>query len=331
MQTADKDVNKGKNKLPDENPLQTDKNVNIQPPENDVQNAENENIVAPENNVQNAENTNVEPPKTGEQENSMQTAENGNIVAPENNVQNAENANVEPPKTGEQENSMQTAENENIVAPENNVQNEHLDDKPDMENSVTNTSDEAKEDSEDSDHDKGMTEENKMQKKEMTPRPRTEAVSTMYDCVVGVCKVKKGSKSALLKHIKDEHKTYRFKCTKCNKSYERHPALKKHLLYHKKEKRYTCDECDAGYMFPGELEEHYQIHTGDGLIVCEKKGCTKSYASKCAMKLHLKSHNAQDVQCTYKYKDGTTCAQDCVDENHLKQHIRGMHGKGWRS
>ena len=105
--------------------------------------------------------------------------------------------------------------------------------------------------------------------------------------------------------------------------------MKKHLLYHKKNKRYVCEECGAGYMFPGELEEHERIHTGEGLIVCERKGCKKSYASKRAMKLHLKSHKAQDVQCTFKYPEGTVCAQDCVDQAHLKQHIRGMHGEGW--
>ena len=164
---------------------------------------------------------------------------------------------------------------------------------------------------------------NSMQNK-VEPVAKRQNVAKAYTCIVGKCTVKKGSKAAILKHIRGTHKNYQFQCSKCPKSYESHAALKKHLLYHKKDKHYACEECDAAFMFPGQLEELSRIHTGEGLIVCEKKGCQKLYASTRAMRLHMKSHDAQDVQCTFQLKDGTICGQDCVDQPHLKQHICGM-------
>ena len=228
----------------------------------------------------------------------------------------------------------------------NSVQNEQKDGsedegiKSDINNDDTDDGNSVQNEGQDSSQDEAMEGAdgpvlqnigNNMQNAPVLPKQNQVALAKQFQCIVGTCIVKKGSKAALLKHIKESHKNYRFQCEKCDKSFLRHPSLKKHLLYHKKNKHYQCDECGASYVFPGELEEHSRIHTGEDLIVCEKKGCKKSYASTRAMRLHMKSHDTQDVHCTFQNKDGTVCGQECVDDAHLKQHIQGMHGKGWTS
>ena len=164
-------------------------------------------------------------PKTDEQQNSMQIEDKdvnqeNNNVPPENPIQNAENENsIVPP-----ENNVQNTENEkNIALPENNVQNEKKDDQVPTENNVQNKEKDANEDESNNSESKAdsdnnqeeshgeqgqMEQKNKMQKKKLNITKPTEFVSTMYACIVGACKVKKGSKSALLKHIKDSHKSY---------------------------------------------------------------------------------------------------------------------------
>ena len=154
----------------------------------------------------------------------------------------------------------------------------------------------------------------------------------VYICIVPNCKVQKGNKAALVKHIKLDHKDYRYKCRKCPKTFETVTGRYKHELYHKYEKEFTCKYCDKTCMFKSEMADHLRTHTGKNMFICSIDGCEKAYASKRACTAHEKSHTLESVYCQELLKDKkTVCRQECVSNNHLKQHIHGMHGQGWLS
>ena len=150
-----------------------------------------------------------------------------------------------------------------------------------------------------------------------------------YHCLSQGCTVTKQSKKAVLKHIKDAHKDYHFKCNKCPQSFASCIGHYKHRKRHVG-KAYIYEECGKAFQFPGELDEHERLHTGEDLVKCSF--CDKEYPSKRDRNLHEKSHtDSTEYDCTFQDKDGVICGQVCVSANHLKQHFRGMHGEGWES
>ena len=144
-----------------------------------------------------------------------------------------------------------------------------------------------------------------------------------YNCSDKTCKVVKGSKIAMLKHIREAHKEYRFHCRHCTRKYQSLAGRNKHELYHKVNYRYVCKEvsnCSRGFMFLCEYIDHLKVHTQKNLWKCRYKGCDKRYAAKRTATAHYKTHFAQDVLCDEKLEDGTICGQSCVSDNHLAQH-----------
>ena len=168
--------------------------------------------------------------------------------------------------------------------------------------------------------------------KEIAKQAKKSVLVKVYFCIVPNCKTQKGTKAALVRHIKNDHKDYRYKCRTCSKTFETITGRYKHELYHKFEKEFKCKYCKKTCMFKSEMDDHMRTHTGKNMFVCSINGCENSYASKRACTAHEKSHTLQSVYCQQLLEDKkTVCGQECVSNNHLKQHIRGMHGKGWLS
>ena len=166
-----------------------------------------------------------------------------------------------------------------------------------------------------------------MQKRSRRSGPKPKVARVLfktYHCLSTGCTVTKQMKAAIVKHMKEAHKDYCYKCSKCPQTFASWISHYKHKKRHVG-KAYICDECGHSFQFPGELDEHERLHTGEDLIKCEK-----SYPSKQARNLHEKSHtDATEYNCTFVDKDGNVCGQICVSPNHLKQHHRGMHRDGW--
>ena len=162
-------------------------------------------------------------------------------------------------------------------------------------------------------------------------RHQVKTLLKIYICPVTPCSEKKGSKKALLKHIATEHKKFRFQCRYCEKKYQTFTGRYKHEKYHLHGKPYACQYCPKSFLFEGERDEHLCKHTRKNLWICELDNCDKGYASKRAMKAHLKSHYDEEVVCEMELENGKECGQICINSVHLSQHQRGMHGEGWVS
>ena len=166
-------------------------------------------------------------------------------------------------------------------------------------------------------------------------RKKEKVLVTQYHCTKKGCLVVKSTKVAILKHISECDKGFRFKCRYCDKSYSTVGGRDKHELYHKCNYRYVCAEvqsCKKGFMFLCEYTEHLKTHTKKNRWKCEFKGCDNKYAAKRTRDSHYRSHyKTEDVHCAEVLDDGSVCGQLCVSSNHLKQHMRGMHGEGWVS
>ena len=61
------------------------------------------------------------------------------------------------------------------------------------------------------------------------------------------------------------------------------------------------------------------------------KTVTRPIHGKQTRDSHVRSHTSEDWTCAAVLDDGSTCGQECVSKNHLKQHIQGEHGQGWTS
>ena len=79
------------------------------------------------------------------------------------------------------------------------------------------------------------------------------------------------------------------------------------------------------------MEEHVKKHDQKNLWKCRKTGCDKMYAAKRSRNYHETTHDAKDWACAATDEQGNICGQECVSKNHLKQHMRGLHGPGWLS
>ena len=176
--------------------------------------------------------------------------------------------------------------------------------------------------------DSASTKNMQKRRRQSGPKPKVARVLfKTYHCLSTGCSVTKQTKAAVVKHMKEAHKDYCYKCSKCPQTFASWIGHYKHKKRHVG-KAYICDECGRSFQFPGELDEHEHLHTGQDLFKCGY--CEKSYPSKWARNLHEKSHTDDtEYNCTFVDKDGNVCGQTCVSPNHLKQHHRGMHGEGW--
>ena len=250
-------------------------------------------------------------------ENSMQKEDNNEQKeAQENNMQKRTNGDEDASAGNDTKIKIKPTENENEENDEGTVDSHSEDKNPDSD-SDTGSSDESE------------AAENNM-RKGLRIRPKPKAVRVLfktYHCLSLGCKVTKQTKKAVIKHMKETHKDYRYKCGRCLQEFTSWIGHYKHKKRHVG-KSYICDDCGKDFQFGYELDEHVRGHTREELFECEN--CDKAYPSKRALKLHEKSHtDNQEYTCEFTEKNGKVCGQVCVSPNHLKQHHRGMHGEGW--
>ncbi|XP_059182075.1 zinc finger protein 394-like [Centropristis striata] len=82
-----------------------------------------------------------------------------------------------------------------------------------------------------------------------------------------------------------------FRCTECNREFNRMENLKTHLRIHTGERPYTCSVCSKCFRHSGALTRHFRIHTGEKPYVCGQ--CGKSFRNCGGLKFHQRSHSKQ--------------------------------------
>nr|XP_019934285.1 PREDICTED: zinc finger and SCAN domain-containing protein 2-like isoform X1 [Paralichthys olivaceus] len=82
-----------------------------------------------------------------------------------------------------------------------------------------------------------------------------------------------------------------FRCTECNRDFNRLENLKTHLRIHTGERPYTCSVCSKCFRHSGALTRHFRIHTGEKPYICGQ--CGKSFRNCGGLKFHQRAHNKQ--------------------------------------
>ncbi|KAM9363621.1 uncharacterized protein ABDE67_018239 [Symphorus nematophorus] len=82
-----------------------------------------------------------------------------------------------------------------------------------------------------------------------------------------------------------------FRCTVCNREFNRMENLKTHLRIHTGERPYTCSVCSKCFRHSGALTRHFRIHTGEKPYICTQ--CGKSFRNCGGLKFHQRSHSKQ--------------------------------------
>ncbi|XP_078134003.1 uncharacterized protein LOC144535416 isoform X2 [Sander vitreus] len=82
-----------------------------------------------------------------------------------------------------------------------------------------------------------------------------------------------------------------FRCTECNREFNRMENLKTHLRIHTGERPYTCSVCSKCFRHSGALTRHFRIHTGEKPYICAQ--CGKSFRNCGGLKFHQRSHSKQ--------------------------------------
>ncbi|XP_041640329.1 zinc finger and SCAN domain-containing protein 21-like [Cheilinus undulatus] len=80
-----------------------------------------------------------------------------------------------------------------------------------------------------------------------------------------------------------------FRCTECNREFNRMENLKTHLRIHTGERPYICSVCSKCFRHSGALTRHFRIHTGEKPYVCGH--CGKSFRNPGGLKFHQRTHN----------------------------------------
>ena len=79
------------------------------------------------------------------------------------------------------------------------------------------------------------------------------------------------------------------------KKYLTRAGRNKHEMYHTIGYRFKCTKCKKTFMFESQYDEHISVHTKDNRYICRKKGCRKDYGSTHAQNYHERQHSAKAV------------------------------------
>ena len=147
-----------------------------------------------------------------------------------------------------------------------------------------------------------------------------------------VCGLVKANLTKLEEHMRKKHKSFRYKCRYCKKTYQTKNGLYKHKLYHTVGLRYNCKDCTMGFIFFSQYREHRNVHTTSSKhrFPC-RKGCDKDYGSTRAQNYHERQHQAKKIVCKFKIKKGEKCRLEFTSKQSYEVHYRGFHGPGWDS
>ena len=117
-----------------------------------------------------------------------------------------------------------------------------------------------------------------------------------------------------------EETTSSFKCTLCEKTFEKQRYLSNHIkrIHEDNHRNYSkCDICEKQFLLTGELNQHKKVHGKKRFVRCAI--CNKSINST-YIKKHIYEHEKpkQYIECTF-------CGNTFTTKHHLGLHIENVH------
>ena len=96
-----------------------------------------------------------------------------------------------------------------------------------------------------------------------------------------------------IRKYNNRSKERQFKCTVCDKAFNRPSALRIHLRTHTGEKPYKCDVCEKAFSQASHLRVHEKRHVGVKPFKCTL--CDKEFYDAGHLKKHLRIHSGEKV------------------------------------
>lgn len=121
------------------------------------------------------------------------------------------------------------------------------------------------------------------------------------------------------RHRRDVHE--RWKCAICGLVCTCAQSLERHGRTHSaRERKHRCTECERTYLTAHQLKIHYRRkHTDERPFACEAEGCTKRYAERSELNVHVQSAHSRTRyacrQCPGTYNSAKYLAQHVAREH----------------
>ncbi|XP_044731085.1 zinc finger protein OZF-like [Chrysoperla carnea] len=126
---------------------------------------------------------------------------------------------------------------------------------------------------------------------------------------------RKAKRTALIQRIKDEWKTYKWKCVVCGIECPSVENLRKHFTDdHKQKPIYSCNECSKTYDLYTTFRKHVGKHRNRYNFKCDI--CSRYFYQPYLLRLHLRSHSDEKNYTCPK------CGKNLKTADNLQRHLR---------
>ena len=159
--------------------------------------------------------------------------------------------------------------------------------------------------------------DNPKRKQQLQESLYVRKVQDDWMCTFPECDKIYKTKGHLLKHIKSEHESVTYSCTKCYKTYKDQSGLSYHIKSQHEDITYLCTECNKTFTRKNGLRYHTKSqHEG---ITFSCTFCDKTFNDKSNLSRHIKSkHEGVTYSCT-------ECNKTFSTKGNLSQHIKSQH------